>query len=113
MSTYIYSYDDEAGTDYTEIEIDYDFYPGYWDYMCPEPSLQYWVSSDIHINHVRVLSAEYYDRNGNTLAKIKREDMNKFTRDCLDETASEYVITEVTDCGRLAELLVENDADEQ
>lgn len=109
MSTYVYGYDDEAGERYIEVEIDYDFEPGYWDQIPGGYNYQrYWVSGEISINKVEVLFVEFYNPSGDVIAKLKREDFSDESKRVLDGEAFEWVQAEVENWDVLADDLAEN-----
>jgi len=71
ISTFIYRYDDEEQDKVFEVEINYDteepmYSPRTWN--CPE----HYVPGQIYVTSVRVLLVEYYDKDGNVVATIKR-----------------------------------------
>jgi hypothetical protein len=105
MSTYIHSYDDEDHDRFFEVRIEYDFEPGY---RGSDERGSYWVPGQIEIRDVFVLHVEYYNPDGEVIAKVERHNMGIEPRVVLDGEAFQYIEAEIEEWDILAEELAEN-----
>ena len=109
MSLYVHGFDDENHDCYIECEIDYECDEGYWDQVPGGYSYQrYFVDGEIIIESVAVLFVEYYDPDGNIIARIERKNMQEDALKALDRRVGDYVYEEVINGEPLSEDLWEN-----
>jgi hypothetical protein len=105
MSTYIYSYDDETHDRFYEVEIEFSTEEPY--HGATERGF-YRIAGEIIIEKVRVLYVEYYNPDGDTICKIKRENMNPICVKLLDSEEEERIINWVCDGDPICDDLWEN-----
>jgi len=97
---YDHGYDDEKHDRYFEVRIDFEFEPGYMD---RDERGEHWVPGEIHVNEVYVTMVEYYNPQGEVIARMERHKMPFQTRMMLDYEADAYIREEVDTYDVLAE----------
>jgi len=109
MSKYIYKFEDDENDMDITMEIFYEVSKGYWD-SAPGGYgyLQYWITGDIYINDVKVLSVDSYDLDGHLMDHIERTKDNLHTFEKLDQEMEEHVEHLIEEGDDLCEALWEN-----
>jgi hypothetical protein len=103
-----WNYDDAAGERNLDVDIDYIYYPGYWEGGGRDEPPRYFISGMFEIEAVHVECVEYYNPEGRIITTVKRNDMQEDAVNELDAEAFDYICSEVEWRGALADELVEN-----